>query len=390
MIHRQIQSVIEDRAKKFPVVTLTGPRQCGKSTLLKSCFPDYRYVSLEDPDVRALATDDPRGFLQDCGPRAILDEAQRAPDLFSYIQTLVDSRDECGQFVLSGSHNFLLMERVSQSLAGRACVLKLSPFSIGELDAAGIVPKTLDDLLLTGGFPRLYDKRISPGEYFPSYLQTYVERDVRLLRNISDMSAFSRFLRLCAARAGSVLNVASLAADAGVTSATAKSWLSILEASYVVFLLEPHHRNFSKRVVKSPKLYFRDTGLLCHLLGIRTAAQLRSSDLRGAVFECFVVSEFAKAAEFAGEAPRISFWRDTNGNEVDLLSEQDGTPKAFEIKSGETRNARFYDALEKFAAFAGVPLSDTAVVYGGDASFAGERRNFVAWRDLAARLRQAR
>ena len=381
MIQRQIRSVIEDRAKKFPVITLTGPRQCGKSTLLKSCFPDYNYVSLEDPDVRQLALDDPRGFLKNCGDRVVLDEAQRAPDLFSYIQTEVDSKDECGRYILSGSHNFLLMERISQSLAGRACVLKLSPFSIRELRAAKRLPDSLDALLLEGGFPRLYDKDLSPDEYFPSYLQTYVERDVRLLRNVSDMTAFSRFLRLCAARVASTLNVSSLAEDAGINVATAKAWLSILEASYVVFLLAPHHRNFSKRLVKSPKLYFRDTGLLCHLLGIRTERQLRAADMRGAAFECLVVSEFAKAAEFSGMEPGISFWRDQAGREVDLLVEENGRTKAYEIKSGETRNPRFYDSLEKFAEISGMPISDMAVVYGGDDTFRGERRNFVGWRD---------
>ena len=281
-------------AKNFPVVTLTGPRQSGKSTLLKSCFTDYKYISLEDPDIRQLAENDPRGFLKDCGTKCIIDEAQRVPDLFSYLQTIVDSRDECGQFILSGSHNFLLMERISQSLAGRTGILKLFPFTAEELRAVDKLPNDLDEILLKGCYPRLYDKKVSAKEYFTSYLQTYVERDVRLLRNITDMAAFKRFLKLCAASVGSILNVASLAKDAGISVITANSWISILEASFILLRLPPYYKNFSKRVIKSPKIYFCDTGLLCNLLNIFNREQLQKSGLRGAIFENFVVTEYMK------------------------------------------------------------------------------------------------
>ncbi|MCQ2601443.1 MAG: ATP-binding protein [Treponema sp.] len=373
---------ILDLSAKFPVVTLTGPRQCGKSTLLKSCFADYKYISLEDPDVRQIAENDPRGFLRDCGTRCIIDEAQRAPDLFSYIQTIVDSRDECGQFILSGSHNFLLMERISQSLAGRTGVLKLFPFSIGELREAGKLPNDLDEILLNGCFPRLYDKKISAKEYFSSYLQTYVERDVRLLRNITDMTAFKRFLKLCAANVGSVMNVASLAKDAGISVITANSWISILEASFVLLRLPPYYKNFSKRIVKSSKIYFCDTGLLCNLLNIFNRKQLQESGLRGTIFENFVFAEYMKAAAFKGEEPQLYFWRDTNQNEVDLLCESDGRLSAIEIKSGETKNQKFYDGLKKFAKIADIPLSSTSVVYGGSDSYRGENQKFISWMEM--------
>ena len=382
MIKRAISGTILDMASKFSVVTLTGPRQSGKSTLLKSCFADYKYVSLEDPDIRQLAENDPRGFLKNCGTKCIIDEAQRVPDLFSYLQTIVDSRDECGQFILSGSHNFLLMERISQSLAGRTSVLKLFPFSIAELQATNILPNDLDEVLLKGCYPRLYDKKITAKEYFTSYLQTYVERDVRLLRNIIDMTAFKRFLKLCAANVGSVLNVASLAKDAGISVVTANSWISILEASFVLLRLPPYYKNFSKRIIKSSKIYFCDTGLLCNLLNIFNREQLQESNLRGAIFENLIVIELMKAALFKGEEPQLYFWRDTNQNEVDLLRETDGKLEAIEIKSGETKNQKFYDGLKKFSEVSGISLSDTKVVYGGSDSYRGENQKFISWKEM--------
>ncbi len=382
MIKRAISGTILDMASKFPVVTLTGPRQSGKSTLLKSCFADYKYVSLEDPDIRQLAENDPRGFLKNCGTKCIIDEAQRVPDLYSYLQTIVDSRDECGQFILSGSHNFLLMERISQSLAGRTSVLKLFPFSIAELQATNILPNDLDEVLLKGCYPRLYDKKITAKEYFTSHLQTYVERDVRLLRNIIDMTAFKRFLKLCAANVGSVLNVASLAKDAGISVVTANSWISILEASFVLLRLPPYYKNFSKRIIKSSKIYFCDTGLLCNLLNIFNREQLQESNLRGAIFENLIVIELMKAALFKGEEPQLYFWRDTNQNEVDLLRETDGKLEAIEIKSGETKNQKFYDGLKKFSEVSGISLSDTKVVYGGSDSYRGENQKFISWKEM--------
>lgn len=381
MIARSIHETICEKAGKFPVLVLTGVRQCGKSTLLKSSFPDYTYVSLEDPDIRTFASDDPRGFLNRYSTHTIIDEAQQVPELFSYIQTIVDANNECGQFILSGSHNFLLMQSVSQSLAGRACILELEPLSAKELNEAGLLPD-VDNFLIKGGFPRLYDKKISPKEFFTSYTQTYVERDIRILRNISNSATFTRFLKLCATRAGAVLNVTSLAQDCSINVATANSWLSILEASYVVFRLQPYYRNYAKRLVKSPKLYFNDTGLLCHLLNIHTKDSLFNSGLRGNIFENMVIGEFIKKCNFCGEKPQIYYWRDSNQNEIDLLVENDGGLFAYEIKSAETMNSKFYEALEKLMERADIPSDHAAVIYDGEASFRGNKRNFIRWDEI--------
>ena len=275
------------------------------------------------------------------------------------------------------------MERISQSLAGRTSVLKLFPFSADELREADKLPSDLDEFLLKGCYPRLYDKKVTAKEYFTSYLQTYVERDVRLLRNITDMAAFKRFLKLCAANVGAVMNVASLAKDAGISVTTANSWISILEASFILLRLPPYYKNFSKRVVKSSKIYFCDTGLLCNLLNIFNQKQLQKSGLRGAIFENFVVAEYMKNALFKGEEPQLYFWRDSNQNEVDLLCETDGELHAIEIKSGETKNQKFYDGLKKFAEVSGIPLSNTSVIYGGDDSYRGENQKFISWKEIA-------
>lgn len=351
--------------KVFPVLTLTGTRQSGKSTLLKNMLPEYRYVSLEDPDIREFAKLDPRGFLDDYDRYTIFDEAQQVPELFSYIQTKVDHDDLCGQYILSGSHNFLLMDSISQSLAGRCAVMKLTPFSIRELKDADIIPKDIWELMLRGGFPRIYDKNIDPQDYFPSYIATYIERDVRSVRNISDSAAFIRFIRLCAARSGQILNLTELAGKAGITVPTVKSWLSVLEQSYVVFRLQPYYNNFSKRLVKSPKLYFYDTGLLCYLLGISSKGNLRKSDQRGSIFETMIVSEYVKHWFSEGGDPACFYWRDTGQNEIDLLTEEDGLLQAYEIKLADTMNRDFLKTMTKFCKWASLPPEQTHCIYRG-------------------------
>ncbi len=294
MVTRNIINKIRQIATKFPVVALTGTRQCGKSTLLKNCFPDYRFISLEDLDVRQYALSDPRGFLSNFGDHLIIDEAQYAPQLFSYIQTKVDDKNESGMYILSGSHNFLLMENISQSLAGRCAILTLAPFSISEMKAASLLPDDLNTWLYKGGYPRIYDKDIDPTDFFPNYLRTYIERDVRLLRNIGDVTLFAKFLKMCAARVGQLLNISSLANECGISAETANSWISVLETSYVAFMLRPYHKNFNKRLVKSPKMYFYDSGLVCSLLEIADANQLSTHYLRGEIFENMIVSETFK------------------------------------------------------------------------------------------------
>ena len=380
MISRAIQAELSKSIRQFPVVTVTGTRQCGKTTLLKHALPEYRYVSLEDPDIRELAMEDPRAFLSEYDDHVIIDEAQRVPELFSYIQTKIDARDETGQYILSGSHNFLLMESISQSLAGRCAVLKMAPFSIGELKDAGILPESVWNQMLIGGYPRLYDKKIDPTDYFPSYVMTYIERDVRSVRRIADNAQFSLFVRLCASRVGQVLNMTSLANEAGITIPTANAWLSILEQSYVIYRLHSYYRNYSKRLIKSPKLYFYDTGLLCYFLGIETEEQLKKSDQAGAVFEDMVVTEYMKQQYILGREPAAWFWRDTNQNEVDLLTERGTDLNAYEIKLSETMNRRFLKGLDNFADLSGIPASHLTCLYRGK-DYATSAGIFANYRD---------
>ncbi len=380
MIARTIQQKIENLASKFPVITLTGPRQSGKSTLLRHAFPDYQYVSLENLDVRTFATEDPHGFLKTYPRHVIIDEAQRVPTLFSYIQTHVDEVDEPGLYILSGSHNFLLMETVNQSLAGRTAILKLLPFSHDEKVSGGILPSTIDEEIFYGGYPRIFDKNISPTDYYPFYLQTYVERDVRMMKNIGDLSAFIRFLKLCAGRIGQLLNLSSLANDCGISVPTASSWLSLLEASYICHLLRPDWNNFSKRLVKTPKLYFYDTGLACSLLDISSPSQLATHYLRGGLFENLVITNFLKRAWNKGYEADLRFWRDSQGNEVDLLLYDGSThPTAYEIKSGATFNTDFFSGLTKWASLSDTPTTSLNVIYSGKDTLTTSKGTLLAW-----------
>ena len=382
MIERTIEEKLRQMTTKFPVVTLTGTRQCGKSTLLKQRFNEFKYISLEDLDRRQFAIDDPRGFLMNFGTPLIIDEAQYAPDLFSYIQTRVDEKNEAGMYILSGSHNFLLMERISQSLAGRTAVLKMAPLSIKELRQASLLPENLNDWLITGGYPRIYDKEIAPVDFFPNYVQTYLERDVRLLRNISDMSQFVRFLKLCAGRVAQLLNIASLASECGISVPTANAWLSILETSYTIFLLKPYYRNFNKRLIKSPKLYFFDTGLAASLLGLEEPRQMETHYLRGELFENMVISEFMKQAYAQGREPNLYFWRDSNYEEVDLLSEQSTTLECYEIKSAATMHSDHFSSLKTFAKQAQLDTNRLHVVYGSEQDIQTSNGNYISWKNL--------
>ena len=385
MIPRTLATSLRKAANGFPVVSVTGPRQSGKTTLVRSEFKDYAYVSLELPDQRAFAMEDPRGFLAQFHGPVILDEAQRAPDLFSYIQAEVDEKELPGRFILTGSQNFLLLERISQSLAGRCAVLHLLPFSLAEL--TGRAPVSLDgfgawaarnlhtppfglfELLHSGLYPRIHDKHLAPRDWLAAYYQTYVERDVRNVLNVGDLETFGRFVRLCAGRSGQLLNLSGIAADCGVTHTTARRWLSVLEASFVILLLRPHHENFGKRLIKTPKLHFLDTGLLCFLLGIRTAAELEVHSSRGAVFESFVVSELYKNFLHRGEQPGLYFWRSAAGHEVDALVELGGRRIPVEIKSAQTVASDFFAGLSYWRGLAADPGGRAALVYGGNRYF---------------------
>jgi len=381
MIERTLANKMTALSQKFPVVTLTGPRQSGKTTLVKAVFSSLPYVSLEEPDIRQIALTDPRGFLANLGRGAVLDEVQHTPDLFSYLQTMVDSNPDA-QFILTGSANFLLLERISQTLAGRSAVLHLLPFSLLELENGGYTFEQYESLIFTGQYPRIYDREIAPTDFYPSYIQTYVEKDVRLIKNISNLNAFIQFTQLCAGRVGQLLNYASLANDAGISPNTAKAWLSILEASFITYRLHPYHRNFNKRLVKSPKLYFYDTGLVCSLLGIREAHQVNTHFLKGALFENLVINEFIKRAFNRGERLYPYFWRDSRGNEVDCLLTKGDTLIPVEIKAGKTMTGKYFCNLKYWLNLAGMPQGSGYVVYGGDLSLQTGNGFLASWKRL--------
>lgn len=382
MINRAAHQRLLRLAAGFPIVAITGPRQSGKTTLTRMAFPDKEYLSLEDPDIRSLAEQDPRGFLSRLPDGAILDEAQRAPQLFSYLQTHVDAHAKPGMFVLTGSQQFGLLSGISQSLAGRVGLVQLLPFSVSELKAAKRLPSSLDALLFRGLYPALYDRDISPGDWFAGYMTTYIERDVRQLVNVRDLSAFQRFVKMCAARVGQLLNLSSLAGDCGITHNTAASWISVLEASYIIYLLRPHHRNFNKRLVKAPKLYFVDAGMAGWLLGIREEEQLAFHAQRGALFENLVVTEFLKARFNNGLPSNLFFWRDSKGLEVDLVLEEGTELSPVEIKSGQTVAPDFFAGLQKWSALAGRTDRPATLVYGGEREMSRDNVTILPWKKL--------
>lgn len=384
MLDRKLTPTLLRLAAAFPIVAVTGPRQSGKTTLARAVFPDKPYVSLEDPAERAFAQEDPRGFLARFSRGAIFDEAQRWPDLFSYLQGMVDADRSPGRFVLTGSQQFGLLSGVTQSLAGRVGMTRLLPLALGELPEENFRSMSLDGVMLRGGYPVLHTLPVRPDDWFASYVATYVERDVRQVLNVQDLSIFQRFMRLCAGRTGQLLNLSALAGEAGISQSTARAWMSVLEASDLVFLLPPYHRNFGKRLVKSPKLYFVDVGLACWLLGIRSTEVLALHPLRGALFETWVVSEFLKARSNAGLLLDLYFWRDNNGLEADLLFEQGGRLQTVEIKSGQTVTGDYIRAGQRSSRFAGDEAMMPWLIYGGEQSYERSGVRMVGWREMAA------
>ena len=383
MLARKAFPTILKLAQGYPFVTLTGPRQSGKTTLSRAAFPDKPYVSLEDLDTREFAVADPRRFLARYPDGAILDEVQRAPELFSYLQTSADLDGRMGLFILTGSQQFGLLAGISQSLAGRVGLVQLLPFSVGELQEADKLPASLDTLLYQGGYPPIHDRQLSPSQWYAGYVTTYLERDVRQLINVRDLALFQRFIRLCAGRTGQLLNLSSLANDCGTTHNTAKAWISLLEASYILFLLPPHHRNFNKRLVKTPKLYFYDTGLAAWLMGVQSADQLATHPHRGALFETWVAGELLKGRYNRALPANLFFWRDNTGNEVDIIVDQGLTLVPLEIKSGQTISADYFSGLHKWLAWAGAEAGKPYLVYGGDESQERKDGEVVPWRRLA-------
>lgn len=383
MIKREISEKILSLAKQFPVVSITGPRQSGKSTLAKALFPEYTYVSLEDEDVRSFAINDPRAFLARFGRQSVIDEAQRAPSLFSYMQGIVDETGDAGQFVISGSQNFLLMEAIDQSLAGRVAIMNLFPLSAYELLSEGLFPAHLNDWLHAGGYPRIYDKGIDPADYYPSYVQTCLERDVRQTSRVEKLVEFERLLGLCAARNANLLNIESLSRDCGVAVNTVKGWLSVLEASFLMQRLQPYYRNLGKRLVKTPKLYLRDTGLICNLAGIDAADDIDFSESKGALFETAVIEEVSKAYHARGRKPKLFFWRDSAGHEIDLIIEKGSQIAwAIEVKASATYTPKFFKNLDSECDALEVPLDRRVVVYSGDESFETSHGIVCAFADI--------
>jgi len=387
VVDRLLRGPLLRLGRRHPVITVTGPRQSGKTTLCRAAFPRKPYVSLEPPDQRDLARHDPRAFLARYPRGAVIDDVQRAPEILSYVQEAVDRDTGLGRYILTGSQQLGLLEAVSQTLAGRTALLQLLPLILSEIRRFPKPPADLWTLIWTGGYPRIYDRRLPADEWLSSYAATYVERDVRQMVNVGDLLAFQTFLRLCAGRVGQLVNLSALGADAGITHMTARAWLSVLEASSVAFRLPPLHRNLTKRLVKTPKLYFYDTGLLCSALGIRSLAQLDTHPLRGAIFECWVVSEIVKQHTHRGLTPRLSFFRDQKGHECDVVIEQGDRLVAVEIKSGQTVAPDVFAALSRVAddlraAPGGAVAVVPRVIYAGTDSHARTAARQLSWRDI--------
>lgn len=381
MINREAEQKIRDLASKFKAVAITGPRQSGKTTLVKGIFPDKPYHSLENPDVRSFALEDPRGFLDTCPGGAILDEVQRTPSLLSYLQERLDNSGKKGIFILTGSNNFLLQESVTQSLAGRVGLLNLLPFTLTELENAGLAPQNDDELMVSGFYPPVHDQKIPPADWCPNYIRTYIERDVRQIRNITDLIVFERFMKLLAGRSGQELNNSALSVETGVDVKTIIAWIGILEASFIIHLLKPHHRNFRKVLVKRPKLYFCDTAIACHLLGIRETSQLQTHPLRGAIFEGMVITEMLKRRLNAGLQSDLYFWRDKTGHEIDLVLDDGTSMLPVEIKSGRTISPAFFSNLSYWTKLSGTTQS--IVAYAGDETqMRSTGQRVINWRKL--------
>ena len=365
IVDRTIEPVLQMYAGQYPVVTITGPRQSGKTTLCKKVFPAKPYANLEAPDTRQFAIDDPRGFLSQYPDGAVVDEIQRAPDLVSYVQEIVDQDGRDGLFILTGSQQFEVSNTINQSLAGRTALARLLPFSLQEINSSYPLPD-IDGLLYHGFYPRIWDKHLNPSQALRDYFETYIERDLRQLIAIKDLNLFQRFIKLCAGRVGQLLNLNSLANDTGISHTTARNWLSLLEASYIVFLLPPYHRNISKRLVKSPKLYFYDIGLVSYLLGIENEKQVSRDPLRGSMFENLVIAEILKYRYNTGRSSNLYFYRDSKGNEVDLLLVSGADIFPLEIKAGMTITRDYFKGLNHFAQlFPDNMPAGSGLVYGG-------------------------
>jgi uncharacterized protein len=382
LIERSMGPIALHLAQKYPVVALLGPRQSGKSTLARHLFPSYQYVNLESPQIRDYAESDPESFFQQYSGQVIIDEVQNVPSLFSYIQVIVDKKKKMGDFILTGSSQFQLTESITQSLAGRVSLLKLLPLSIEELSRAQISANPFN-LSVQGFYPALYDRGIAPEDYYADYMQTYIERDVRSLINVKDLKVFQTFLKLCAGRTGSLVNLTSLGNDVGVSRETIKSWLNVLEMSYIIYQIPPFFKNINKRLIKSPKIYFYDVGILCYLLGITSIDVLATHPLRGGIFENLIISDLMKSYYNKHRTPDFYFYRDSKGTEVDLVYYRDGRLKGVEIKSAQSFSTSFLDNLKKWAVYMSGEKTESYVVYGGNISFKKDGTQVLGVEDLS-------
>lgn len=383
-IERDLSPYILNDAKKVPVIAILGPRQSGKTTLARATFKDHRYISLEDIDNRTFATTDPRGFLQEFKNKngIILDEIQHAPTILSYIQTDVDLNYQPGYYILTGSQHFLVQESITQTLAGRIALHTLLPLSIHELKQTDLLPATPESAMFNGFYPSIYSRDQNPHKWYRDYIKTYVERDVRTILNVSDLNTFQRFMQLCAGHTGQEVNFSSLGSDAGISYNTAKSWLSILQASYIIFFLQPHFQNFNKRIVKSPKLFFYDAALACSLLGIEAEEQLRSHYLRGGLFESMIISDLFKSSYNSDRLPRLYFWCDKTKHEVDCIMERGTKLYPIEIKSGKTITPDYFDGLTYWNGLSKGDPDNSFVIYGGNETQKRSFGNVVSWSNV--------
>jgi predicted AAA+ superfamily ATPase len=385
MINRHIEQEIRLLQREFPVIAILGPRQSGKTTLSKLVFPDYDYVSLEDLDHREFASNDPRGFLARYSENIVFDEIQRVPALISYLQGHVDQQNQNGKIVITGSHNFFLMEQITQSLAGRVGITKLLPFSLFEL---GDVKKPLNDLMFSGFYPRIYDQEIRPEVFYKNYISTYVEKDIRQIKQVAKLDHFMKFMQLLAGRSGQELNLSSLSEECGVSHNTIGEWVSILEASFLIYKLKPYYKNFNKRLVKNSKLYFTDTGLVCSLLGIRKPDELDYHFLKGSIFETFVISEFLKGSFNIGEKFGMYFWRDNKQNELDLILDYGQERYGFEIKRSETIHEKYFSTVKSWMNLTNTPSKNMFLIYGGEEAYLRNKINVQGWNSIFTNIIQ--
>lgn len=388
MLQRELKKAIIELRKEYPVLAILGPRQSGKTTLAKMTFPKYKYINLEEPAVREYAISDPRGFLSDNKTGLIIDEIQRVPDLLSYLQAMVDNEKKMGKYIITGSQNFLLMQNISQSMAGRVALFKLLPLSLSEIFTTDLKYIDYEGFVFKGFYPVLYQNKIQTSVYYKNYIQTYIEKDIRQIKNITDLNMFQKFVKLCAARAGGILNLSSLADDCGINHNTARAWIGVLEASFIIFLLPPFYKNFGKRLIKSPKLYFYDTGILCNLLGIADAEQLKSHYLKGSIFENFIIVEIFKHIYNQGREPSIYFWQDKHGKEIDCILENGSSHFPLEIKSGKTISSDYFNNLKYYEKIAGSSYNEGFLIYGGDEIQKRTGVTVYGWRDLKQMFRK--